>query len=53
MLCKMADKRALKLIGITFATLTLMVISAAAAVVAGHAASSANGEYVRLVDLRD
>ena len=53
MLCKMADKRALRLIGIIFATLTLMVISVAAAVVAGHAASSANGEYVKLVDLRD
>jgi hypothetical protein len=50
---QMADKRALKLIGIIFATLTLMAISAAAAVVAGYAASSANGEYVKLVDLRD
>ena len=47
----MADKRALKLIGIMFAALTLMVISTAAVVVAGHAASS--GEYVKLVDLRD
>jgi hypothetical protein len=48
----MADKRALKLIGITFAALTLMVI-AMAAVVASHAASSANGGYLELVDLRD
>jgi hypothetical protein len=46
----MADKRALKLIGIMFAALTLMVISTAAVVVAGHAAS---GEYVEVVDLRD
>jgi hypothetical protein len=46
----MADKRALKLIGIMFAALTLTVISTAAVVVAGHAAS---GEYVELVDLRD
>jgi hypothetical protein len=45
------DKRALKLIGIIFAALTLMVISTAAAVVAGHAAGS--GEYVKLVDFRD
>jgi hypothetical protein len=30
-----------------------MVISAAAVVVAGHAAGRANGEYVRLVDFRD
>jgi hypothetical protein len=49
----MADKRALKLIGIMFAALTLMVISTAAAVVAGHAASSVNGEYLKLVDPRD
>jgi hypothetical protein len=49
----MADKRGLKLIGVIFAALTLMVISAAAAVVAGHGASSANGEYVKLVDVRD
>jgi hypothetical protein len=48
----MADKRALKLIGIMFAALTLMVVSTAAVVVAGHAASS-NGEYVKLVDLHD
>jgi hypothetical protein len=45
------DKRASKLIGIIFAALTLMVISTAAAVVAGHAAGS--GEYVKLVDFRD
>jgi hypothetical protein len=47
----MADKRALKLIGIIFAALTLMVISTAAAVVAVHAAGS--GEYVKLVEFRD
>jgi hypothetical protein len=47
----MADRRALKLIGIMFAALTLLVISTAAVVVAGHAESS--GEYVKLVDLRD
>ena len=47
----MADKRALKLIGTIFAALTLMVISTAAVVVAGHAAN--NGEYVELVDLHD
>ena len=46
----MADKRGLKLIGIMFAALTFMVISAAAVVVAGHAAS---GEYVEVVDHRD
>ena len=49
----MADKRALKLIGIMFAALTLMVISTAVVVVAGHAASSVSGEYLKLVDLRD
>jgi hypothetical protein len=49
----MADKRALKLIGIIFAAWTLMVISTAAAVVAGHPASSVKGEYLKLVDLRD
>jgi hypothetical protein len=49
----MADKRALKLIGIMFAALTMTVISTAAVVVAGHAASGANGEYVKLVDLDD
>ena len=49
----MADKRALKLIGIMLAALTLMVSSTAAVVVAGYAASSANGEYLKLVDLRD
>jgi hypothetical protein len=41
----MADRRALKLIGIMFAALTLMAISTAAVVVAGHAASGVNGEY--------
>jgi hypothetical protein len=49
----MADKRGLKLIGIMFAALTLMVFSTAAVVVARHAASSVNGEYLKLVDLRD
>ena len=49
----MADKRALKLIGIMFAALTLMVISTAAVVVTGHAAGSANGDYVILVHPRD
>lgn len=49
----MADKRALKLIGIIFAALTLMIISTAAAVVAGHAATRVNGEYLKLVDIRD
>jgi hypothetical protein len=49
----MADERALKLIGIMFAALTVMVISTAAVVVAGHAAGRADGEYVRLVDFRD
>jgi hypothetical protein len=49
----MADKRALKLIGVMFAALTLMVVSTAAVVVAGHPASSVNGEYPKLVDLRD
>jgi hypothetical protein len=47
----MADKRALKLIGIMFAALTFMVISAAAVVVAGHAAN--DGEYAKSVDLHD
>ena len=47
----MADRRALKLIGIMFAT--LMVILTAAVAVAGHAASSVNGEYLKLVDLHD
>jgi len=49
----MADKRALKLIGVMFAALTLMVISTAAVVVAGRAASSVNGEYLKLVNLHD
>lgn len=49
----MADKRALKLIGIMFAALTLMVISRAAVVVAGQAASSVGGEHLNLVVLRD
>lgn len=47
----MADKRALKLIGIMLAALTLTVISTAAVVVAGHAANS--GGYVKWADLRD
>jgi hypothetical protein len=41
-----ADKRALKLIGIVFGTLTLMVISTGAVVVAGSATSSAEGGYL-------
>jgi hypothetical protein len=41
----MADKRALKLIGMLFGALTLMVISTAAAVVAGHAASGTSLDY--------
>jgi hypothetical protein len=49
----MADKRALKLIGFMFAALTMTVISTAAVVVAGHPASSVNGEYPKLVDFRD
>ena len=49
----MADKRALTLIGIVFAALTMMVISTAAVLVAGHAASGVKGEYVKLVDLHD
>jgi hypothetical protein len=44
----MADRRALKLIGMMFAALTLMVISRAAVVVAGQAASSVGGEYLNL-----
>ena len=46
----MADKRALKLIGVIFAALTLMVISTAAVVVTGTP-RTAVGEYVKLVDL--
>lgn len=46
----MADKRALKLIGIVFAALTLMVISTAAVIVSSHAASSVNGEYLKSAD---
>ena len=49
----MADKRALKLIGIMFAALTLMVISTAAVVVAGHAAGGVNGKYLELGDVRE
>jgi len=49
----MADKRALKLIGFMFAALTMMVISTAAVVVAGHAASGVNGEYIKLVAPHD
>lgn len=41
----MADKRALKLIGILFGALTLTVISTAAAVVAGHAANGTSLDY--------
>jgi len=49
----MVDKRALKLIGILFAALTLMVVSMAVGVVAGHAGNSVSAEYLKLVDLRD
>ena len=48
----MADKRALKLIGIVFGTLTLMVISAGAVVVAGSATSSEGG-YLESAYIRD
>jgi hypothetical protein len=48
----MADQRALKLIGIMFAALTLMVISTAAVVVAGHAIDF-SGEYSELAGSRD
>jgi hypothetical protein len=48
----MADQRALKLIGVMFAALTLMVISTAAVVVAGHA-SGFSGEYSELAGSRD
>jgi hypothetical protein len=41
----MADKRALKLIGILFGALTFTVISTAAAVVAGHAANGISLDY--------
>src|SRR3954469_22674294 len=41
----MADQRALKLIGIMFAALTLTVISTAAVVVAGPPARLARGQY--------
>jgi hypothetical protein len=47
----MADTRALKMVGIMFAALTLIVISTAAVVVT--AASSVNGEYLELADVRD
>jgi len=49
----MADKRALKAIGIMLAALTLMVSSTAAVVVASHGASSVSAEYLKLVDPRD
>lgn len=49
----MADKRALKLIGIVFGTLTLAVISAGAAVVAGSGASSADDGYFQSAYARD
>ena len=48
----MADQRALKLIGIMFAALTLMVISTAAVVVAGHA-TDFSSEYSELAGSRD
>ena len=38
------------MIGIMFAALTLMVISRAAVVVAGQAASSVDGEYLNLAE---
>ncbi len=41
----MADKRALRLIGMLFGALTLTVISAAAVVVAGHASGSTSIGY--------
>ena len=50
---KVADKRALKLIGIVFGTLTLMVISTGAAVVAGSGASSPDGGYLEAAYIRD
>jgi hypothetical protein len=49
----MADKHALKLIGIMLAALTLMAISTAAVVVAAHPANSVSGQYLKLVDVRD
>ncbi|HVQ69394.1 MAG TPA: hypothetical protein VMT08_18035 [Bradyrhizobium sp.] len=49
----MADKRALKLIGIVFATLTLMVVSTGAVVVTGQAESSAGGGYPEWAGSRD
>ena len=49
----MVDRSALKLIGVIFAALTLIVVFTAAAVVAGHAASSVSGEYLKMVDRRD
>ena len=48
-----ADKRALKLIGIVFGTLTLMVISTGAIVVAGSATSSAEGGYLESAYIHD
>lgn len=50
---QVADKRALKLIGIVFGTLTLMVISTGAAVVAGSAVSSPDAGYLELAYVRD
>jgi hypothetical protein len=41
----MADKRALKLIGILFGALTLTVVSTAAAIVAGHAANGVSLDH--------
>jgi hypothetical protein len=38
---------------LAFAALTLMVISTAAVVVAGHAASSVNAKYLELGDVRE
>ena len=50
---QLADKRALELIGIVFGTLTLMVISTGAAVVAGSAASSPDAGYLESAYARD
>jgi hypothetical protein len=49
----MPDKRALKIIGIAFAALTLTVISAGAFVVAGHAADNVGGGYIEPAVFRD
>ena len=48
----MADQRALKLIGIMTAALTLMVVSTAAVVVTGHV-TGFSGEYSELAGSHD